>query len=94
MAARGARHIVTLSRSDKPSASAQALMEEMRASGVDLLHMKCDISSLEEVKATLSEIDGQCGFGRVLGVIHSAMVIQVSHLPALYAVMVALWVLI
>jgi NAD(P)-dependent dehydrogenase (short-subunit alcohol dehydrogenase family) len=79
MSERGARHIVTLSRSDSPSTSAVALMEELRASGTDLLHMKCDVTSLDEVQAVLKRLHEQPSFGRVLGVINSAMVIKVRR---------------
>ena len=77
LAAHGARRIVNVSRSIKIDAEAQFLMEELRVQGVSLVTMKCDISSLEDVKATVKAIHGDSTVGPLRGVIHSAMVIQV-----------------
>lgn len=77
LAAHGARRIVNVSRSAKVDAEAQFLMEELRGQDVSLVTMKCDISSLEDVKATVRAIQSDSSLGPLLGVIHSAMVIQV-----------------
>lgn len=74
LAARGARHLVLVGRSAKPSKDAKAAIAEIEAAGVTIETRACDITRRNSVDALIAEIEAS---GRKLaGVIHGAMVLQ------------------
>jgi NAD(P)-dependent dehydrogenase (short-subunit alcohol dehydrogenase family) len=75
---RGARTIVTLSRSGSKSAAAKTCIDEMRSQGVRVLAKACDISSKEAVEALVKDLRVTDGIGPVRGVINAAMALEVS----------------
>jgi emericellamide synthase (highly reducing iterative type I polyketide synthase) len=73
----GARHIITLSRSGTCDETAVALIDEMRSKGTSVIVKRCDIASIDEVKALMAEIEQDGVLSPVRGVIQSAMVVKV-----------------
>lgn len=79
LGARGARTIVTLSRSGDKSPAAKACIAEMHSQGVKVVAKVCDVSSREALEAVVGELHGD-GFGPVRGVINAAMALQVRDI--------------
>ena len=77
MVERGARTIMTLSRSGARDEQALSFIDEMHSLGVAVIAQKCDISSEEDVKDLLSKCARDDGMPPVRGVIQSAMVLEV-----------------
>ncbi|KAF2157804.1 putative polyketide synthase [Myriangium duriaei CBS 260.36] len=77
MADRGARKILTLSRSGKVDGGAQDFIDEMKSDGVSVLPRKCDVSVIDQVKDLFGEIEQSDMPLR--GIIQSAMVIQATQ---------------
>jgi NAD(P)-dependent dehydrogenase (short-subunit alcohol dehydrogenase family) len=78
----GARHIMTLSRSGKADEAAVGLIEEMRGRGISVIIKSCDISSIDEVKKLVAEIEQDPVLSPVRGLIQSAMVVKVRYIMA------------
>ncbi|KAF2158340.1 hypothetical protein M409DRAFT_71690 [Zasmidium cellare ATCC 36951] len=76
LSARGARTIVTLSRSGDKSPIARACIKEFAAQGVKLLAKACDISSKEAVGAVVRHLHAVDRVGPVRGVINAAMALE------------------
>lgn len=74
--ARGARHIVILSRSGKESSHASKLLEFASSSGFQLLIESCDIRDSAALIEVLRVLKQQCP--PIKGCINAAMVINVS----------------
>ncbi|CAI7975412.1 Polyketide synthase [Frankia sp. Hr75.2] len=73
LAERGARHLVLMGRSE-PSAAADAVIDEIRRVGVQVLVARGDVARAEDVARALTAIDGT---GRPLaGVMHAAGVLD------------------
>lgn len=75
---RGARTIVTLSRSGAQSATAKTCIDEMHSQGVKVLAKACDISSKDAIEALVKDLQVADGVGPVRGVINAAMALEVS----------------
>lgn len=76
MAQRGAKHIVTMSRTGLKSATAQSLVKEMQAHGTSLYVLGCDASDATSVKTSLDSI--KASIPPIRGIIQAAMVLQDS----------------
>jgi NAD(P)-dependent dehydrogenase (short-subunit alcohol dehydrogenase family) len=77
LGARGARTIVTLSRSGDKSPAAKACIKEMHSLGTKILAKCCDIASKEAVEAVVQELHAIDGAGPIRGVINAAMALEV-----------------
>lgn len=75
MAERGAKHIAFLSRSGEDNPSAAALVTSIRALGVDVLVLRGDITSKEQIQTALKKIDLRFP---IRGVVNAAVVLQVT----------------
>lgn len=78
LGARGARTIVTLSRSGDRSPVAKACIAEMDSLGVKVLAKACDVASKEAVRAVVKDLQAIDGVGPIRGVINAAMALEVS----------------
>ncbi|KAF2257594.1 putative polyketide synthase [Lojkania enalia] len=76
LGARGARTIVTLSRSGDRSPAAKACIAEMHTLGVKVLAKTCDIGSKEAVGAVVRDLQAVDGVGSIRGVINAAMALE------------------
>ncbi|KAM0260907.1 hypothetical protein ACHAQJ_002527 [Trichoderma viride] len=76
MAERGAKNIVTLSRSGSLDDAAQSLIAKLEEGGTFVSVMKCDITSEGQIQQTVQDILGK--LPPIRGVIQSAMVLQDS----------------
>lgn len=79
LASRGARTIVTMSRSGAKSAAAKTCIEEMHGQGVRILAKSCDISSKEALAAVVRDLQDVDGLSPIRGVINAAMALEVSN---------------
>ncbi|KAF2633120.1 putative polyketide synthase [Macroventuria anomochaeta] len=75
---RGARTIVTLSRSGDKSPAAKACIKEMHSLGIRVLAKSCDIASEEAVGAVVRDLQAIDGVGPIRGVINAAMALEDS----------------
>ena len=73
---RGAKHILTMSRTGLKTTTAQFLVNEMAAEGVKLTVLECDVSSASSVTSSLSNVTGT--IPQIKGIIQAAMVLQDS----------------
>lgn len=80
LGARGAKTIVTLSRSGDRSSVAKACVAEMQTLGVRVLSRTCDIASKEALEAVVRSLQTQDGVGPIRGVINAAMALEVSDI--------------
>ncbi|KAL4971195.1 hypothetical protein BDW66DRAFT_146545 [Aspergillus desertorum] len=78
LASRGARTIVTLSRSGAKTSAAKACIAEMHSQGVKVLARACDIASRVAVEAVVRDLQAVDGVGQVRGVVNAAMALEVS----------------
>ena len=78
LAWRGARTIVTLSRSGAKTSTAKACIAEMHSQGVNVISKACDISSKESVEGVVQELQVVDRIGPIRGVINAAMALEVS----------------
>jgi NAD(P)-dependent dehydrogenase (short-subunit alcohol dehydrogenase family) len=78
MTNRGARHLILLTRSGPRSKAAIALIEELKAMGVDVNATPCDISVKESLQSTLSLCSKS--MPPIKGCVAGAMVLRVSPL--------------
>ena len=81
LAKNGARNIVLISRSGLSSAPARAFVEDMKSldAAVDIAVRACDVGNRVQLQDLLQELDGI--MPPIKGVIHGAMVLQVSWIP-------------
>lgn len=75
MADKGARHLVTTSRSGGQNAKAQALVQELSGRGVNIRVFASDISDETMLKAVLSDLSAS-GFPPIRGTIICSMSVQ------------------
>ena len=78
LGSRGAKTIVTMSRSGAKSAAAKTCIEEMHGQGVRVLAKSCDISSKEALEVVVRDLQVVDGLNPVRGVINAAMALEVS----------------
>ena len=78
LASRGARTIVTLSRSGAKTSVAKGYIAEMHSQGVKVLSKTCDIASRVAVEAVVRGLQAVDGVGQIRGVINAAMALEVS----------------
>lgn len=76
MASKGAKNIVIVSRSHKGSEKVRELMQDAKTLGTSVTLRRCDVSDSASVKTMVEEITTQ--LPPLRGVIHSAMVLDVS----------------
>ncbi|KAG8676086.1 Highly reducing polyketide synthase 40 [Fusarium poae] len=76
LASRGAKTIVTMSRSGAKSPAAKTCIEEMHSIGVKIIAKSCDISSKEALEAVVKELQDVDGLSPVRGVINAAMALE------------------
>ncbi|QDV67061.1 Phthiocerol synthesis polyketide synthase type I PpsC [Rosistilla carotiformis] len=74
MAQHGARHLVLMSRSGARDEAAIADIEKLRASGIEVVDARGDVTSPEDVQRVVDEITAT--LPPLRGVIHSAMVLD------------------
>jgi acyl carrier protein len=79
MAERGARHILSISRSGGKDLQSQTFISELEAKGVRVAAKTCDVSSLDEIVSVIEEAKRD-GLPPIRGVIQSAMVLKVCNL--------------
>jgi emericellamide synthase (highly reducing iterative type I polyketide synthase) len=84
LASRGAKTIVTMSRSGAKSAAAKTCIEEMHSLGVKIVAKSCDISSKEALQAVVKDLQDVDGLAPVRGVINAAMALEVSSITYHY----------
>jgi len=75
MVERGARRLAFISRSGTDSPSAALLVDNIRAQGVEVTVLRCDITSKIETERVLAQIDSKYP---IRGVVNAAMVLDVS----------------
>lgn len=76
MVAKGARSIVLVSRNGQATGKVAELIEEASIEGASIVVRSCDVSNQRQVEKLVT--DGVKGLPAVRGVIHSAMVLNVS----------------
>ncbi|KAH8689590.1 hypothetical protein BGW36DRAFT_330426 [Talaromyces proteolyticus] len=74
MADRGAKHLITLSRSGATSKAGAQKIAELTASGVKVFSAKCDVSSEKDLASTLAELSRT--MPPIKGCINAAVVLQ------------------
>ena len=77
MIERGAKHLAFMSRSGADSRSAAALIQSIEARGVTATVIRGDVTAIADVKAAVKEAGA---VHPVRGVVHAAMVLEVSVL--------------
>lgn len=78
MVSKGARNIVIVSRSDKVTDKVSELMQQAKTCGANIVLRSCDVSDSQSVETMVRETTAQ--LPPLRGVIHSAMVLDVSSL--------------
>ena len=81
LADRGARRILLVGRSGKPSDEGREVIAELTARGVRVETKACDITSREAIDAMISGLEA--GGEKLAGVIHGAMVLQDGLIAAI-----------
>ena len=81
LAKNGAKNIVLISRSGSSSAPARAFVEDMKAlhATIKIVVRACDVGNRVQLQDLLKELEGMVP--PIKGVIHGAMVLQVSSIP-------------
>jgi NAD(P)-dependent dehydrogenase (short-subunit alcohol dehydrogenase family) len=79
MAERGAKNVLSLSRSGAKGQQNQAFISELAAKGVRVVAKKCDVTSQDEVASAMREVKRD-GLPPIRGIIQSAMVLKVRDL--------------
>ncbi|MFM1891040.1 MAG: hypothetical protein RLZ44_117, partial [Pseudomonadota bacterium] len=74
LAARGARHLVLLSRRGQAEAADRPVLEALRRQGVQVHAMACDVSDRAALGALLADIEQR--LPPLRGIVHAAMVID------------------
>ena len=74
----GAKKIVLASRSGIRQSSTRELIDELKEHGVEVVVYTCDVGEPSQVEEMVHYI--QATMPPIRGVIHGAMVIQVSHI--------------
>ncbi|MDQ3335672.1 MAG: SDR family NAD(P)-dependent oxidoreductase [Myxococcota bacterium] len=80
LASKGARHIALWGRRGLPGDEERAVVEGMRAKGVDVIVTRCDVRDRDQVESRLAELRAQRPIG---GVFHGAMVLDDAPISAL-----------
>ncbi|KAF7904265.1 hypothetical protein EAF00_001599 [Botryotinia globosa] len=73
---RGARHLVFLSRSDTDSPSALALVEGLKAIGVNVVVLRANVASKPQILEVIASIDPNYP---IRGVVDAAMVLKTNY---------------
>jgi len=81
MAQEGARHLVLMTRSGPPDAVAQADIDKLRESGIEVVDARGDLNRRDDVERVIDTI--QQGTAPLAGVVHSAMVLHDEMLATL-----------
>ena len=76
MIQKGARHVVLVSRSGRATIKVAELMEEAKSKEAQIEVRPCDVSNKEQVEELVNS--GICGMPAIRGLIHAAMVLDVS----------------
>jgi NAD(P)-dependent dehydrogenase (short-subunit alcohol dehydrogenase family) len=76
MIGRGAKHIVLLSRSGAVKGKAKNQIDELNAAGANIVVRRCNVADKVDVESLVSS--GLTGLPPVRGLIHGAMVLNVS----------------
>jgi NADPH:quinone reductase-like Zn-dependent oxidoreductase len=76
MAAKGARHLVLLSRSGKVDSFVQNLIDDVSPLGVQVHVFSCDVAKKEQVDRLFQKL---IGLPPIKGVIHGSMVLRASY---------------
>lgn len=74
MAKHGARHLVFLSRSGAAKTEAQETLKELRAMGVKIRAISCDVADASQLQQAISSLSGD--FPPIKGVVQGAMVLK------------------
>jgi acyl transferase domain-containing protein/NADPH:quinone reductase-like Zn-dependent oxidoreductase/acyl carrier protein len=74
LAQRGARHLALLSRTGAAGEEAHSVLEELRAAGVTVVPIACDVADRDALRATLDALANR--MPPVRGIVHAAMVIE------------------
>lgn len=77
MVAKGARHLIVLSRSGPTSTTAAKTVAQLEMRGIQLYAPKCDVSSASDLREALREAKER--LPPIKGCINAAMVLRVSH---------------
>lgn len=78
MVGKGARNIVLVSRSGSATGRVKALIDEVAATGANIIVRRCDVADRTSVENLIA--NGMADMPDVKGVIHGAMVLRVSSL--------------
>ena len=77
MAERGAKNIVTFSRSGTMNEQALSLVESAKGLGTTVYVKKCDVGDEEQLKQVISELKDK--LPPIRGIVQSAMILEVSE---------------
>jgi NAD(P)-dependent dehydrogenase (short-subunit alcohol dehydrogenase family) len=78
MARKGAKHIILASRSSNVSDNVKSMIRDLAVEGTTVLVRQCDVVKQEDVARIISECSRD--LHPIRGVIHSAMVLNVSSI--------------
>ena len=76
MAERGAKNIVTFSRSGTMNEQALSLIESAKELGTAVHIKKCDVGDEKQLKQVISELEDK--LPPIRGIVQSAMILEVS----------------
>ena len=84
LAKNGAKNIVLISRSGLGSAPARVFVEDMKAlhATIKIVVRSCDVGNRVQLQDLVTELKGM--MPPIKGVIHGAMVLQVSWIPYIF----------
>jgi len=74
MVSRGAKHIALMSRSGADNSSAADTVASIRALGVNVTTLRCDVASKADVEIALKSVDSRYP---IRGIVNAAVVIDV-----------------
>jgi enoyl-[acyl-carrier-protein] reductase (NADH) len=77
MAERGAKNIVTFSRSGTMNEQVLSLIESAKELGTTVYVKKCDVSDEDQLKQVISELKDK--LPPIRGIVQSAMILEVSE---------------
>jgi nucleoside-diphosphate-sugar epimerase len=80
---RGARHIVTLSRKSETKAETSWFHDLIRAKGVYIEQISCDITVGKELGGIIKNLEGQ---RPIRGIVHAAMALHVGPIALIVGV--------
>jgi hypothetical protein len=79
MVGKGAKNIVLVSRSGSATGKVKALIDEVAATGANIVVRRCDVADITSVENLIAT--GFADMPEVRGVVHGAMVLRVSSQP-------------